>query len=849
MPAQTANSADKAREAAAARRRAAAQRSAGQSRPVAAVKAAPAASTRPEPVQAAPVAAYTAPSTPVVVINASANKAHEAAERRRIAAQRGQAQARQRPRPQVAPVPSAPAYSSSTALDNSFSSLFGNEPVTEEAMDALCELVDADPNALGVSGNSVRAICRNRRQQQATQGKAAVPRRPGSRPNGRNPRMGIVPQGRDAARQHRVQAARGQRPDAPAAPRPTGRMRPSRVPPKVEVDETLLGNAVTGTQVNRITANTVTGGEAGVCRAVTGTEYLGTDHFDTICGTRPEPNPPKVGLTLTGGGLAVSGTEVGRSSKVTGDENGSCRAVTGTEYLGLEQFSDFCENKGLTTRAPKVVAGTTERKKMTVTGVDEARLQPVTGNESGAGRSITGSQYSDAGAARLTINGPQKVALTHTVAGREVTGTEVGRSLKVTGDEYGSCRPVTGTEYVSSEQFQSICNTQAPARSAKVGEDDSQKGQRITGNLVNRTEKVTGNEATAVGKVTGSQYGDSQVPSRAPTKVYPMRTLADRSLTGNRVDHSPKLTGDDRGGCLPVTGMEYYGKEHFAGYCASEPPPAPAKVHVGMTQQGQTVSGISLMTSSHVTGNEYGARQHVSGTPYLNAIEPQHHHHEQAHSHEHAHDHGDDSHGFCCDECAADHFAKVKVAQARRMLPPPPVMCHGCADSAVAEAKQAAQQAAVGFSIQSPAQAALGRVTGNAYDGAGRITGPGNRGNQVVSGTPEFRYQQPVAATVASEPAAAEPAAASRVTGAGRDNSRITGGDWGRSQRMTGTEGRTAQNRNPTLRGAQQAMAMVSAHANKALERPEVPPIANVTGSSGNSGKGALITVSGGARG
>lgn len=850
MPAQTANSAEKAREAAAARRRAAAQRSAGQSRPVAAVKAAPVASAQPETVQAAPAAAYAAPSTPVVVSNTGANKAREAAEHRRIAAQRSGAQARQRSRPTVAPAPAVAAYPTSTALEDNLGSLFGSEPVTEEAMDALCELVETDPNALGVSGNSVRAICRNRRQQQATQGKAAAPRRPGSRPVGRNPRMGVVPQGRDAARQHRVQAARGQRPDAPAAPRPTGRMRPQHVPPKVEIDETLLGNAVTGTQVSRITANTVTGGEAGTCRAVTGTEYLGTDHFDTICGTRPEPNPPKVGLTVTGGGLAVSGTEVGRSKKVTGDESGSCRAVTGTEYLGLEQFSAFCENKGLTTRAPKVVAGTTARKQLTVTGVDEARLQPVTGNESGAGRSVTGSQYSDAGASRLTINGPQKVALTHTVAGREVTGTEVGRSIKVTGDEYGSCRPVTGTEYVSSEQFQSICNTQAPARSAKVGEDNSQKGQRITGNLVNRTEKVTGNEATAVGKVTGSQYGDSQVPSRAPTKAYPMQTLAGRSLTGNAVDHSPKLTGDDRGGCLPVTGMEYYGKEHFAGYCASEPPPAPAKVHVGMTQQGQTVSGISLMTSKHVTGNEYGAQQHVSGTPYLSVVEQAPHHHAHGHDHHHDHEHGEGEHGFCCDECAADHFAKVKVAQARRMLPPPPVMCHGCADSAVAEMKQVAQQAAAGFSIQSPARAALGRVTGNAYEGAGRITGPGNRGNQTVSGTPEFRYQQPAAATVASEPVAvnAEPAA-SRVTGDGRDNLRITGGDWGRSQRMTGTEGAWAQNRNPTLRGSQQAMAMVNAHANKSLERPEAPPIAKVTGSSGNSGKGALITVSGGARG
>lgn len=845
MPAQTANSAAKAREAAAARRRAAAQRSAGQSRPVAAVSAAPAVVAQPEPVQAAPVAAYTASSVPVVVNNVGAQKAREAAERRRLAAQRSQARQRVRPQP-VALAPAAPAYASSNALAEDVTNLLNEATMTDEAMDAICELVEVDPTALGANGNSVRAICRQRRQQQATQGKAAMPRRPGSRPNGRNPRLAVVPQGRDAARQHRLQAARGQAPEAAALAnkRPTGRMRPQRVPPKVEIDETLLGNAVTGTQVSRMTANVVTGGEAGTCRAVTGTEYLGADHFDTICGTRPEPNKPKVGITVTGGGLTVSGTEVGRSTKVTGDERGSCRPVTGTEYLGQEQFATFCENKGLTTRPPKVVAGTTERKKLTVTGVDEARLQPVTGNEPGAGRSITGSQYADAGASRLTINGPQKVALTHTIAGREVTGTEVGRSVKVTGDEHGSCRPITGTEYVSSEQFKSICNTQAIPRSAKVGEDNSRTGQRITGNLVNRTDKVTGNEAVAAGKVTGSQYGDSQVPNRAPPKAYPMRTLAGRSLTGSAVNHSPKLTGDDRGGCLPVTGTEYYGKEHFAGYCASEPPPAPAKVHVSMTALGQSVSGTSVAMSEHVTGNEYGAQQHISGTPYLSAAEPAYHH-------EHDHDHADGEHGFCCDACAADHFAKVAVAKARGMLPPPPVMCHECADSAVAEAKQAAQQAAAGFSIQSPARAALSRITGNAYEGSGRITGAGNRGQQVVSGTPEFRYQKPVAATTVAEPevvANAAPAA-SRVTGDGRDNLRITGDDWGRSQRMTGTEGQWAQNRNPTLRGMPRAMAMVNAHTNKAAERPEPPPVAKVTGSSGNSGKGAVITVSGGARG
>jgi hypothetical protein len=38
----------------------------------------------------------------------------------------------------------------------------------------------------------------------------------------------------------------------------------------------------------------------------------------------------------------VSGTRTGRSDKVTGDEPGTCKVVTGTPYAGLEQASDLC---------------------------------------------------------------------------------------------------------------------------------------------------------------------------------------------------------------------------------------------------------------------------------------------------------------------------------------------------------------------------------------------------------------------------------------------------------------------------------------------------------------------------
>ena len=89
---------------------------------------------------------------------------------------------------------------------------------------------------------------------------------------------------------------------------------------------------------------------------------------------------------------------------------------------------------------------------------------------------------------------------------------------------------------------------------------------------------------------------------------------------------------------------------------------------------------------------------------------------------------------------------------------------------------------------------------------------------------------------------------AQRITGEGReDGIAVTGDNWGRTPGMTGTEGRVVQARNPSLRSNQPALAS-GAHANRALERPEVAP-AMITGSSGSSDQGAVITVSGGARG
>jgi len=157
------------------------------------------------------------------------------------------------------------------------------------------------------------------------------------------------------------------------------------------------------------------------------------------------------------------------------------------------------------------------------------------------------------------------------------------------------------------------------------------------------------------------------------------------------------------------------------------------------------------------------------------------------------------------------------------------------------------------FSVQSPARAAqieretTGQVTGSTYEQGGRITGPFDMAPGKVTGTEAFRFDRRSAQRLASAAApameAAEPAA-SRVTGEGSGH-KITGDDWDRGEHVTGTEGSSARRRNPTRVGPMSAMP---GQQNKRNEN--VPAPSNkITGSSGSTDQGSLITVSGGARG
>jgi hypothetical protein len=513
----------------------------------------------------------------------------------------------------------------------------------------------------------------------------------------------------------------------------------------------------------------------------------------------------KVGVSQTLSGQTVTGTQANRSVKTTGNEAATCRSITGTEYLGAEVFQTFCGNQ------------------------PAAPIQPA------------------------------KVRVTATSHGNRVTGNEVGRSEKVTGDEPGTCKAVTGTEYISANQSAAYCGSTTPAV-RKVGRSQTLGGQPVSGVLVGRSEKVTGDEPGSGRQLTGDQYlgAEAAAPGRAPTKVSSLNTLRGTGVTGTAVGRSQQVTGNEPGSCRTITGDEYIGSQQFEGFCSTRPAPEAAKVGFSITNRNQVVSGTRTGRSEKVTGDEPGTCKVVTGTPYAGLEQP-----------------GD----FCNTQAVRATRERTPVRHANRMTGIQPgiggVMTGAergaCEDVTGTPYVGADQQAAAcgtatsrdadfpqplnaaawqQFSVQSPARAAqvqretTGGVTGSTYEHGGRITGPFDMATGKVTGTEQFRFDRRPAAAPAPVSMDEDQRPVSRVTGEG-NGSRITGDDWDRGDRVTGTEGSSARRRNPTRVGPMGAMPGFQRKRNEEIPAPN----SKITGSSGSTDQGSLITVSGGARG
>jgi hypothetical protein len=541
--------------------------------------------------------------------------------------------------------------------------------------------------------------------------------------------------GRQIAMQHRlVRSLAGRAGDgnATTTTRPTGRIRPTvakgEAPVKVEEGHTLAGQRVTGTLIER--SKLVTGNEPGATRAITGTEYIGAEQFERSGVVRPQGAPAKVSVSETAKGMSVTGALVGRSPKVTGDEVGATRTLTGTAYLGSAQ----------------------------------------------------------PGAA------PEKVILTHTAQGKPVTGTSVGGG-KLTGDERGMCARITGTEYLAAETVRSECQVEPAARPSKVTVSTTLGSQPVSGAGVGRSSKVTGDEPGACRSITGSQYYNTNDFAALCATPSPRRAVSVMSRPAHTAEATfPKSVGDAG---LEAACATAFPSVHPFGLNlrdASTVRPAVAIIPALAVTGDRPGSGGAVMT-----GDERGACLCVSGTPYL----------------------GEDNAPLDCPTPASGRFLdRARPAEREERVPAP-----------------------LDFSVRTPAREAWER-RGSAITGASmgeeRITGPIAKAGGLITGTPDFRHR-----TVARQQ---DVPAAARLSGEGAQaGTRITGDAWQAKSRVTGTEGASALLRNPSQRGEPRGVGVVGAREFRDIERQPVPE-SRVTGSSGNTLRGALVTVSGGAR-
>jgi hypothetical protein len=202
---------------------------------------------------------------------------------------------------------------------------------------------------------------------------------------------------------------------------------PAKSVAKVRTTSTSQGNKVTGNEVGRSTK--VTGDEPGTCKTVTGTEYLSAEQSNAFCGTAPVPSSRQTLRTQTAAGRPVSGVVAGLSAKVTGNESGAGIQPTGSQYMSASDV-----NASDLKKAPPKVNLTQTLSGSSVTGTRVGRSAKLTGDEPGSCRLVTGDeyvgteQYKEFCSIQPAPMEPPKVGLSSTPKGLVVSGTQTGRS-------------------------------------------------------------------------------------------------------------------------------------------------------------------------------------------------------------------------------------------------------------------------------------------------------------------------------------------------------------------------------------------------------------------------------------
>lgn len=278
----------------------------------------------------------------------------------------------------------------------------------------------------------------------------------------------------------------------------------------------------------------------------------------------------------TAGGLPISGVAVGRSPRVTGDEPGSCRTITGDQYMMPAQRQPLCDTPGAQPTSRRGAGNTT----------GGARPDPVTG---------------------------EKVTVSETWSRQRITGVEVEYNPRVTGDEPGVCAPITGTPYVGPGQYEAYCETGATQSAARRVAPGSAVGNRVTGDTPINAGHVTGTQRGAELALTGTPYYRADVEDDRQGNVIerinsrfsvrsPQREaqLHSDSAAVRAPSAESRMTGSFTAGAGKITGNQEF---HFS-----------PRARVEHYEKKSRITGEGKVEGPAITGYAWSAHPNVTGT-------------------------------------------------------------------------------------------------------------------------------------------------------------------------------------------------------------------------------------------
>ncbi len=393
--------------------------------------------------------------------------------------------------------------------------------------------------------------------------------------------------------------------------------------PKVGAARTPGGVAVTGTLVRSTVA--VTGDEAGASVRITGEadQRIEDDltarreqSFSTAAQFQRQSQPhgasvfgsnlgrsarnlgsrtrmPGQAIESTQRGLAITGSAVGRSVRVTGDEPGACHGVTGDQYLTPARQQSECGGSGGGTAAAELI--------------EQARRDPVTG---------------------------AKVRIGRTWSSQRISGTDLEHDPRVTGQEPGSCAILTGSPYHGPATLQGWCEPAQAAAAAQRLQPQSAP-IAVTGDLPLHAGQVTGTARGALRAITGTPYyrqGPAPAPAALPVAAIDQRfsirspqrsaQLQRDARSSEAADGASRITGAFALGAGKITGnQEFLFHPRTPASGASEDRPAHARLTGEGRSGGREITGYSWREHAAVTGTEgeFGAQRN----PSLRAGQPQ----------------------------------------------------------------------------------------------------------------------------------------------------------------------------------------------------------------------------------